>query len=250
MKMKGNMKTKRLILKNVATFVLGSVVLTSCLDDPEPVALEAVPDVFVQKVLQDGVEKYGLAFWVVGNKALDTVTVEGPVDKIWALEEDPAGNRVFSLFPEDEDYTDSMPVAGDYTFTVKSTQADEAALTVKDKLEEDVLDAVIIDSTDFNNLKLKVAWQEVEGTDTYVVRLYDDSDDLIFSGPKLDDDKTEYAFGLTDEGWFNSSDKAQDGETYRIEVLAILYESGSTSANQDYNIQFISRASTEVVWGE
>ena len=248
--MKEIMKTKQRIWKSVAVFVLGSLVLTSCLDDPEPAALDAVPDVFVQKVVQDGVEKYGLAFWVIGNKALDSVTVEGPDDGIWALEEDPAGNRVFSLFPEEEDYTDSMPVAGDYTFTVKSTQADETALTVKDELEDEALDAVVIDSTYFSNLKLKVTWQEVEGTDTYVVRLYDDSDDLIFSGPKLDDDKKEYAFGLTDEGWFNSSNKAQDGETYRIEVLAILYESGSTSSNRDYNIQFISRASNEVVWGE
>jgi hypothetical protein len=229
---------------------LGSVVLTSCLEDPEPVALDAVPDVFVQKVVQDGVEKYGLAFWVIGNKALDSVTVEGPDDGIWTLEEDPTGNRVFSLFPEEEDYTDLMPDAGDYTFTVKSTQADEAAVTIKDELEDDELGAVLIDSTEFSNLKLNIAWQEVEGTDTYVIRLYDDLDDLIFLGPKLDDDKKEYAFGLTDEGWFNSSNKAQDGETYRIEVLAILYESGSTSSNRDYNIQFISRASNEVVWGE
>lgn len=244
------MKTKRLILKSVATLVLGSIVLTSCLEDPEPVALDVVSDVFVQKVVQDGVEKYGLAFWVVGNKGLDSVTVEGPDDGIWALEEDPTGNRVFSLFPEEEDYTDSMPDAGDYIFSVQSTQANEAAVTIKDELEDDELGAVVIDSTEFSNLKLKVSWQEVEGTDVYVIRLYDDENDLIFISPKQDDDKTEYAFGLTDTGWSNSSDKAQDGETYRIEVLALLYESGSTSTNEDYNIQFISRASAEIVWGE
>lgn len=229
---------------------MGTFTLTSCLEDPEPAALDAISDVFVQKVVQDGAEKYGLAFWVVGNKALDSVTVEGPDDESWALEEDPSGNRVYSLFPEEEDYTDLMPEIGDYTFTVKSTQADEAALTLKDELEDDELDAVVIDSTNFDNLKLKVFWQEIEGTDAYVIRLYDDSDDLIFISPKQDDDKTDFAFGLTDAGWSNSSNKAQDGETYRIEVLALLYESGSTSANEDYNIQFISRTSTNVVWGE
>ena len=244
------MKTKRLIWKSVTAFVLGSVVLTSCLEDPEPVALDAVPDVFVQKVVQDGVEMYGLAFWVFGNKALDSVLVEGPDEETWALEEDPTGNRVFSLFPEEEDYINSMPVAGDYIFTVRSTQANEAVLTIKDELEDKELDAVVIDSTEFNNLKLEITWQEVEGTDAYYVRLYDDSNDLIFMSSRLEDDETDYSFGLTNTGWANSSDKAQDGETYKVEVMAILYESGSNSTNRDYNVQFISKTSTEIIWGE
>lgn len=244
------MKTKRLIWKSVAAFVLGSIVLTSCLEDPEPVALDAVPDVFVQKVVQDGIEKYGLAFWVLGNKALDSVMVEGPDDETWALEEDPAGNRVFSLIPDEEDYTDSMPDAGDYIFTVQSTQADEAALTLKDELEDDELAAVVIDSTKFNNLKLEIYWQEVDGADASYVRLYDDTNDLIFMSSRLDGDETDYSFGIADTGWANSSNKANNGETYRVEVMAILYESGSTSTNRDYNVQFISKAAAEIIWGE
>ncbi|MBW6535777.1 MAG: hypothetical protein K0B11_12275 [Mariniphaga sp.] len=244
------MKTNRLIWKSVAAFVLGAIVLTSCLDDPEPVALDAVPDVFVQKVVQDGVEKYGLAFWVLGNKALDSVMVQGPEDGMWSLEADPTGNRVFSLFPEEEDYTHSMPDAGDYTFTVKSTQANEAALTLKDELEEDELAIVVIDSTKFNNSKLEIYWQEVDGADASYVRLYDNINDLIFMSSRLDGDETDYSFGIADTGWANSSNKAQAGETYRIEVMAILYESGSTSTNRDYNVQFISKAAVEIIWGE
>jgi hypothetical protein len=248
--MKENMKTKRLIWRSVAAFVLGSVVLTSCIDDPEPVALDAAPDVFVQKVVQDSVEMYSLAFWVVGNKALDSVTVKGPNDTIWTLEKDPSDNRVFSLYPEEEDYTDSLPDTGDYTFRVKSTQTDEAALTLKDELEDDELAAVVIDSTKFKNSKLEIYWQEVDDTDGYYVRLYDDSDKLLYMSSRLDDDETDYAFGVSDTGWANSGDKAQEGETYRVEALAILYESGVTGSDRDYNVQFISIASTEIVWGE
>jgi hypothetical protein len=229
---------------------LGSVVLTSCIDDPEPVALDAAPDVFVQKVVQDSVEMYSLAFWVVGNKALDSVTVKGPNDTIWTLEKDPSDNRVFSLYPEEEDYTDSLPDTGDYTFRVKSTQTDEAALTLKDELEDDELAAVVIDSTKFKNSKLEIYWQEVDDTDGYYVRLYDDSDKLLYMSSRLDDDETDYAFGVSDTGWANSGDKAQEGETYRVEALAILYESGVTGSDRDYNVQFISIASTEIVWGE
>jgi hypothetical protein len=248
--MKENMKTKRLIWRSLAAFVVGSVVLTSCIEDPEPVALDAAPDVFVQKVVQDSVEMYGLAFWVVGNKALDSVTVEGPNDTIWTLEKNPSDNRVFSLYPEEEDYADSLPDAGGYTFRVKSTQTDEAVLTLKDELEDDELAAVVIDSTKFKNSKLEIFWQEVDDTDGYYIRLYDDSDKLIFMSPGLDDNETDYSFGVSDTGWADSGNKAQDGETYRVEVMAILYESGSTSSNKDYNVQFISIGSTEITWGE
>jgi len=244
------MKTKKMIWKSLAAIVMGSVVLTSCIDDPDPVALDATPDVFVQKIVRDSVEMYGIVFWVLGNKALDSVTVEGPDDTVWNLEEDPSGNRVFSLYPEDEDYADSIPVAGDYTFTIKSTQTDEAALTRKDKLEEDELAAVVIDSTEFKNSKLGIYWQEVDDADAYYVRLFDDADKLLFMSSLLDDDETDYAFGVSDTGWASSGDKAQNGEDYRVEVMAILYESGSTSNNRDYNIQFISIGSTEITWGE
>ena len=44
---------KRLILKSIGAFVMGSIVLTSCLDDPEPVKLDALSDVFVQKIVLD-----------------------------------------------------------------------------------------------------------------------------------------------------------------------------------------------------
>lgn len=244
------MKTKKMIWKSFAVLFMASAVLTSCIDDPEPVALDAIPDVFVQKVVQDSIEMYGLSFWVMGNKELDSVTVEGPDDETWTLDEDPSGNRVFSLFPENDDFSDSFPESGDYTFTVKSTQSDETAITLKDKLEDDELDAVVIDSTKFTSSKMEIYWQEVDNTDGYYIRLYDDSDKLTYMSTRLDDDETDYSFGISDTGWADSGDKALDGETYRIEVMAILYESGSTSSNRDYNVQFISIGSTEIVWGE
>lgn len=32
--------------------------------------------------------------------------------------------------------------------------------------------------------------------------------------------------------------------------MALLFESTSTTGNQEYNLQFISSASEEIVWGE
>ncbi|WP_147372079.1 hypothetical protein [Mariniphaga sediminis] len=243
------MRKRTMIWKFFTAFTLASVVLTSCVDDPEPAAVDAAPDVFVQKMVQDGEEKYALAFWVLGNKELESVTVEGPEDGSWTLDQSAENKRVFSLFPETENYKDTMPDTGDYVFTVTSTQTDEAPIDVKDELEDEELGMMVIDTTEFDNSKLNITWEKLNEADGYFVRLFDDSDDLIYMSAKVEDSKTEFSFGTSDQGWVDSSNKAQDGETYRLEVLGILYESGAT-ANKDYNVQFISIASTEVVWGD
>jgi len=241
------MRNRKSILKFAAAFLTGAVIFTSCIDDPEPPELTVLPDAFVQKQVQNGVEKYGVVFWILGNKEIQTVTVEGPGDASWTLEGDNSTSRVFSLFPEDEDYVLVKPAQGDYKFTVKSKQADEAAITVVDKLESAELDAMVIDTTQFVNSKLKTIWEPVEDADAYLVRMYNQSNKLVFMGPKVGKTTTNYSFGMADQGWTPGM-TAESGKTYKVEVLALLYESTSSASDKEYNIQFISLASTNVVW--
>ena len=242
------MKTKRVILKCIGVLILASLAVTSCIDDPEPPALDVLPDVFMQKRMVDGEVKYGLSFWVFGNKDLQSVTVEGPESGTWPLQAD-AVKRLFTFYPEVADYTDTMPEQGDYIFTVTSTQTGEASRTFTDKLEEKELDVAIIDSASFNNAKLYVSWETVNDADLYYIRLYDESDRLIFQSERLNKDETDFSFGLNDNGWVDIGKKAENGDTYRFEVVAILYESGSTELNKDYNVQCISITSGKIIWG-
>lgn len=244
------MKTKNKIWKGITAVGLGIFALTSCMEDPEPPLLDAVPDVFIQKKVVDDVPKYGVAFWVLGNKGLESVTVEDPNGDTATLESSDSNQQVFSLFPEQEDYTESFPVSGDYDFIVTSTQEGEAPGTFTDELEDGELEAMVLDTVYFEDEKLKTSWQSIESPDTYLVRLYDESENLIFMSSRLDDDETEYSFGLYDNGWTDSSNKPGNGDALRLEVLAILYESGATTENKDYNVQFISIAAEDIVWGE
>lgn len=237
-----------MIWKSLFAVFLGFIVLTSCLDDPEPVALDATPDVFMQKIVENDQEKTALAFWVLGNKAIESVTVEGPADGNWTLEQNNNSDRVFSLFPEIEDYTSSAPETGDYTFTVTSTQTDEEPLTLTDELGEEILEVPVIDTIEFENGKLKATWETVDGAESYLVRLFDEEGEQLYGGPQIGENETEFEFGLSDQGWLNPDNRAQAGEPYRLEILAILYESGTSSSNKEYNVQFISIASEEVIW--
>jgi hypothetical protein len=242
------MKKKNSILK-LFTLISVSLVLFSCLDDPEPVALDFVPDVFVQKVTDNGQELYAPAFLVFGNKALESGTLEGPSGGNWTLENDSADSRILNLLPEDEDFTATMPETGTYSFTVTSTQTDEAPVTLTDILEDAELDAVVIDTTEFNNSEMTTSWQSVSGTDMFLLRLYDESGQLIYISDQITANQTDYTVRNFDGNWL-SSNMPEDGESYVVELLAILYEQGTSSGNMQYNIQFISIGTSEIVWGE
>ena len=241
---------KRKILKSITTLVLSSAVMTSCLEDPQPVMLDALPDVFIQKVMEDSVPKYGIAFWLLANKDIHSVTVSGAGNGDWSLESEALNSRVFSLFPGPGDYTDSIPDPGDYLFTVTSAQADEAPKTFTDKLEETVLEGMIVDTVYFEEGKLNISWQSNDPADAYYVRMFDESNKQVFLSPQIENAETAYSFGLYDTGWTDPGNKAADGESLRLEVIAMLYESDTNSANENHNVQCISIAPLEIVWGE
>lgn len=243
------MMTKKMMWKSILLLLLGTAMVTSCVEDPEPAPLDAIPDVFIQKIVQDDVEMYGISFWVLANKDLDSVLVSGPDNGEWKLEAEESNNRVYKLSPELNDYSDTIPPSGDYNFKISSTQKDETPRNIIDKLEEKELAAVYIDTTFFDNGKLNIEWIHVESADGYFIRLYDDADKMIFMSQEIDNEDTEYSFGLSDSGWIDPDKKATNGEEYKLEVVAILYESDATSGNKNYNVQFVSIASTEKTWG-
>jgi len=239
---------KKFIL-NIMALVLIAGLFNSCLEDPEPAALEASADVFGQKIVEAGVEKVAPVFWVMGNKELGSVTVAGPGDETWDLEKDSFSERVFNHSPGEGDYAALLDGAGTYTFTVSSTQAEEAPVTVTDELEEEELGAMSVSAANFVNNRLEVEWEKLDGAEGYLIRLYDDNDQLVFVSPQVAGTFTQLSFGPSDTGWVTTSINPQVGEYFRMELVAILYESGVT-VNKEYNIQYISIASEDIIWGE
>lgn len=239
---------KKIILNTMA-LVLVAGFFNSCLEDPEPAALEAAADVYGQKIVEAGVEKVAPVFWVEGNKELESVTVAGPGDETWSLEKNAYSERVFNHFPGEGDYAESLDGAGTYTFTISSTQAEEAPVTVTDELEEEELGAMSVSAAHFVNNRLEVEWERLDGADGYLIRLYDDSDQLVFVSPQVAETFTQLSFGPSDNGWVTTSINPQVGEYFRMELIAILYESGVT-VKREYNLQYISIASEDIIWGE
>lgn len=241
------MKKKKTILRVLQTLVFTPLLMVSCIGDPEPPMLDALPDVFIQKISESGEEKYALAFWVFGNKELESVTVEGPEGYSLNLEKDNINPQIFNSFPEMGDYIPEFPKSGTYEFTIKSTQEGEPPFKVSDVLEDKEIVVVSIDSIKFESSQVQVFWETAAGADNYRVRLYNDSEEIIFLSPQLADNKKEYAFSITDDGWAGTDKMPETGDNCRLEVLAILYETGATT-NKDYNIQCITIAMEDIEW--
>src|SRR5690606_4920078 len=218
---------RRSKLNFTALFVAGAAFLTACIDDPEPQPLFVDSDVFVQKIVQEGEEKYALSLWAYGNKDIQEAIVEGPNEETWELSSDPNYSHIFSLAPATEDYSDSIPAPGDYTFKITSTQEGESPVTSIDKLEDAELAAIVIDSTEYTNNKLKVNWGIVPNADAYVLKLLDDDERVLFFSPSLAGKKSTYSFRTSDADWTNLGIKAETGKPYKIELMGILFDSPS-----------------------
>jgi hypothetical protein len=142
-----------------------------------------------------------------------------------------------------------MPAAGDYEFTVTSSQNEEEPIKVKDNLGTEELDAMVISATEFASAKLKTSWATLANAEGFVVRLFAANGDLLYNSPLVVKTDTEFSFGLTDLGWLDASKKAEDTKTYKVELAAIRYETGVT-VDKEYNVQIVSMTSKDIVWGE
>ena len=241
------MKKKKTIVRCLLALLPVSLSLVSCIDDPEPPVLDARTDVFIQKIQDNAEEKYALAFWIAGNKGLDSVAISGPGGGAWTLEGEGNNTQVLTMLPDEEDYSVNMPATGDYIFKVTSTQAGESPLLLEDELEEGELGVVMIDTIKFVDLKLNISWETVSATDNYLVRLYDEQGELIFLSNQIENNKTDYAFGTTDNGWLNTSGIPLPGDSCRVELLALLFES-TAIIDKDYNLQCISLDTENIEW--
>lgn len=230
----------------LAGLCLGGIFF-SCNEDELP-QLAANVDALVVKTRIGEEVKYAPAFYVYGNKNIKSANVVAPGDGTltYTLASATSSNTVFMKWPANADFATTVPAAGDYEFTITSTEEGEAPLKIKDKIGTESLEVPVISSTEFTNSKLKLKWASITGTDGFVVQLISEGN-IIFSSALLQNTTTEYAFGLSDQGWLDATKRAEENKTYTLELKAVRYETGITSL-KEYNIQCLSYIDKQVLW--
>ncbi len=242
MRIKTKMSFKTVLL---SLFVVA--ILASCNDEKNESAFEVSSDVYIIKKKIDGSEMYGVACYAYSNKVLESAIVTPPGGS--EIELSPVNESVNTRAkePQESDFSPSLPDGGSYLFEV--TSAGGETIQNSDDLELDDINVPVIDSLKFNggDLSFYVGWQSVSGAEAYVVKLLDNSDELMFVGLTLDSEVTDYNVRQETGTWLK---QAYAGDTVAVQVAAFTFDSDATNLNFAYNLKEMAVGETKVIWGE
>ena len=231
---------------HILCVVMGVLTLISCKKD-DPIPLSAIVDVFVQDSTTDSGTKYGIVIYCTANYEIKSakVTAPGTEGKGYQLIAS-TNKRQFVFFPSNADYTDQMPVQGDYTFEI--VDVNDNIFTGKDVVSDEKLSKISIKTATIITQELKLTWDEITGADVYLVKLYNDNrSEILFLSELLTQDKTEFTFDESTLGWVNGKSPIIN-TNYIVELVGVKFENGVTTANQNDNVQFFTRDSKIIKW--
>ncbi len=210
---------------------------TSCDDDDDyKINPDAIGDAYIKTVKIGDEVKHGLVLYAYTNVNIESAKVVTPdinADTV-TLESFNEATTIFRSYPTEEaDFSTELPTAGKYNFIIKSEDGD--ILNRTDELTEDVIDVIEISEFTPEENEITVKWTKVENADKYLVRLYNNKEELIYS---LYLKNTDVEFILSDnkQGWMYSNVGISDVK--KLKLTAIQFES-SVSPNE-YAVQSIS----------
>jgi hypothetical protein len=236
-------------LKKIGTVCLmaglGLGFFTSCDDDPKPVVFDAKVDAFVQKVKVGDAIKYVPTFYAYANKNLKTVKVVNG-SKIYTLAKYAhGGERNFRYIATGAEVVDAMPAAATFKYTV--TSADDEVKTIDENVGTEQLGEMAIKALTYeSNGTFKITWDKLTDAESYAVKAFDADGNQLFISPIITGATKEFSFGKNSTGWLDQSKKFEDDKSYKIELHAFRYETGTS--DKPYNIQFVSVGEKSAKW--
>lgn len=240
------MKTKR-FLKCTLFVLLAGLVFVSCNDDE--IAFEVYADVLViNKKVGDAVKK-APAYYAYGNKSLKSASVTLPGNsESTPLGISPGSTYTFMKEPAAADFKVGPPAEGNYRFKASAGSGEELEMTDAFAYTGLPLPQITKDTFSNSTESLFVQWAAVTGSDGYFVKLLDTDENQVFSGYVVSSMIYKYTISGTQSSgvW---SETPKDGETYILQVNAVIYDADATSSNKDYNVSEISVSEKQIKWG-
>ncbi|WP_423130106.1 hypothetical protein [Gaoshiqia sp. Z1-71] len=239
------MERFRKLFAGIICLSIGVFTLVSCNDD-DPDPLQAIVDVMIQDIKTEEGVKYSVVIYATANYELKSakVTAPGAGGEVYNLTAS-ADKRFFMFTPDEEDYTDELPVKGDYTFEL--TSLIDEKITGKDVLGDEDLEPIIIKTAAMNSQKLKTTWDKVDDADAYLVRLYTaNKSEILYSSNLLASNQVEYEFGAASSGWASGKSPVTD-TNYLVELWGVRFETGVT-IDKANNVQFVTIDSKTIKW--
>jgi hypothetical protein len=140
------------------------------------------------------------------------------------------------------EFTTARPKAS--TFRFSAVFENGATDEFLDEVSEKVLALPVIDKTVYNSTdqELEVSWTSVVDANSYAINIFDGTN-LVYSSPELAN--TVKSFPVNSASGWTSGITPVIGKTYKIRLLALLYEPNGDA----YNIQAVSMTEKDIIWG-
>lgn len=236
------------LYRNILLILALPAFFFACNDEDENIAFEVQADAYIVKKKMNDEMKYGIAYFAYGNKAIESATVTPPSGAGDAFSLEASQSSVYTYFkePSADDYSATFPIEGQYVFDVESQ--DGEVIQQADLVQNGLLELPVITETTYHSdvQSLKVEWEAPDSADGHVVKLLNESGDIVFLSFTLTAVAEEYEINQASGNWNGS---AYSGENYTVQVQAFTHESGVSQDDLLYNIQEIAIAEKQVAWG-
>ncbi|WP_163322553.1 fibronectin type III domain-containing protein [Draconibacterium mangrovi] len=233
-------------IQKIGKLVLLAFIVTgfwACNDnDPEPFNFGGEVVTFKRTI--DGEEKFALSYYAYANMKMDSASVDFPGDSTLTLSPADAQKLTYSYDASTEDFSTTAPATENYDFLVFNNGVEYTA--TENHIFTDV-DIPTIDSVGVttSSESVYVEWSNNDDAQGYAVQILNEDDEIVFNSYILADDEDSFTANQSTGSWETS---LTTGETYTIEVQAMVFEDGATNANFFYQIETIAIASEEFIF--
>jgi len=218
----------------------------SCNDDNDTEPFDAIGEVVTIKKMDMEADTvvYARAYYVYGNQPMSSAKVSLPEGGTITLTDTDTNKRTYFKEPDAADYSTDAPQTGDFTFTVVNEDIESTFAETTELKTLDIPEITEVTPSVSSGI-ITVKWDKVTDADSYVVRLKDDEGETVFVGTLLSSSVNNYQIASS-TGTFTQS--LVVGNTYTVDLQAILYEDTATNSDYMYNIEMIAIASQDLVW--
>lgn len=181
-----------------------ALLFSACEKGNDNFVSSAISDVYIKTIQHEGKTKYALFARTFSNFTIESASVNTPDDENLELSRRNNLPNIFDYYTEEPiAFKETAPLKGEYTFTIKSK--DDVTLTNVNVLKEDIAPFPVISLAKITDNILKISWDKSEETDFYILSLYNEDNEIVFSNEFIKDVET-ISIDANSKGWYTGKE--------------------------------------------
>ncbi len=214
--------------------------LSSCQKDDNEAPFTMIAEVATVKRMINDEVNYARMYYAYGTQPMSSVKVTLAEGGLLNLTSSDASKRTWYMEPELSDFSSEMPTLGEYVFTVVNEDIEH---TFTDELGNKGLGFPVISGLTAKNGMITIDWVSLANAKQYKIIVRNDQNEIHYSGPLLESIAKKFEVSRST----GLSKDLVPGETYKVELMAFIYEDNTTSENYLFNVEEISITSQSVL---